>query len=167
LVKQRRIVTAVLTGLLSLAQFLAPHPAAAADPVAPVQKIVDIPSHRAHGLIQSDIYHIKAGAGPLRIVLSDLLADAEVRVVLESTETGEALLDEVVTADMSALERNVPADTYSLAVVPNMAGAVTLHGMDLEVSTAIPGIRFPEMEAFATRNERFSLSLELENGLTL
>lgn len=131
----------------------------------PVERAVDLPSHWGQSqLIQSDIYQIKVSAGLLRIVTSDLPENGAMRVALESKATGEILIDEKVEAGAPVLQRLLPAGSYSLLLAPNFARAVTLHGPDLEVSQAMPGIKFPDMETFATRNERFVLQAELLNG---
>jgi hypothetical protein len=131
----------------------------------PVERAVDLPSHWGQsGLIQSDIYQVKVSAGLLRIVASDLPENATMRVALESQATGEILIDAKVEAGGPVLERLLPEGAYSLLLAPNFARAVTLHGPDLEVSQAMPGLQFPDMEPFATRNERFVLQAELING---
>jgi len=131
----------------------------------PVERAVDLPSHWGQSqLIQSDIYQVKVTAGLLRIVTSDLPENATLRIALESKATGEILIDEKVEAGGPVLERLLPEGTYSLLLAPNLARAVTLHGPDLEVSQAMPGIKFPDMEQFATRDERFVLQAELVNG---
>ncbi|MDF2629227.1 MAG: hypothetical protein K0R39_3058 [Symbiobacteriaceae bacterium] len=131
----------------------------------PVQKIVDISTQWGQSdLLQSEIYKLKVAAGPLRIVLNDLTEAQPMRVMLKSEATGEVILNEQYQAGQPSRGRDLPAGTYSLLLAPNVARAITLHGPDLDVSGLMPGLRFPGMGQWETRNQRFTLQPELLNA---
>ncbi|HLN64918.1 MAG TPA: S-layer homology domain-containing protein [Symbiobacteriaceae bacterium] len=114
-------------------------------------------------VLQSEIYRVKAAAGPLTVQLTGLTAETWGKLLLEDVTTHEGLLNKNVTPDSySEMTVQLPhAGEYNLLVAPNRLDTVQVTGMDLEVSPEIPALKLPATMPYETRNEAFTVTPKL------
>lgn len=116
-----------------------------------------------HGVVQAEVYQIKAGPGPLKVHLNNWPKGGWAWVHLKDDQTKTSLMDRVFFMYGETFATvNLPREgTYRLLVAPNEMGTISVEGPDLEMAREMPVVQLPKMALWEVRNERFDATPEL------